>query len=241
MENRVTLKTLKLVAVLGAIIGLALLWTGVRLREIPTVQIGTIDLQYNMALVRIEGTVLEISIDKIKDTFRITVDDDTGRISLNGYGKYTRFKTDMGDSFPRIGDTVAAIGNLSVNESWGITMFLASSRRLELVKRQKLEPLNLGNLDRKYLGRTGQFTAEIISIRTFKSGRSLTIQDKTGSTELTIFNTEILEFDETEQQALETPGATIRFLGKVDAFRNKLQLRLVQPELPENFEITGDK
>jgi hypothetical protein len=26
-------------------------------------------------------------------------------------------------------------------------------------------------------------------------------------------------------------------MGRVDAYRNKLQLRLVQPEIPENLEI----
>lgn len=239
MENRVQLKTVKRIALLGAILGIVLLWTGVRLREIPTVQIGAIDIQYNMALARVQGTVLDVNIDKIKDTFRITVDDGTGRISLNGYGKYGRFKDAMGESFPRIGDTVAAVGNLSVSESWGTTMFLASPRRMELVERKKLESLSLGNLSRKDLGRTGSFTAEITDIRTFKSGMSLTIQDESGSTELTVFNSELETLPESEGQALVTIGTTIRFMGRVDAYRNKLQLRLVQPEIPENIEIVS--
>jgi len=240
MENRVKLKTLKLVAVFGAIIGLALLWTGVRLREIPTVQIGTINLQYNMALVKIKGTVLDISIDEIKDTFRLTVDDDTGRISLNGYGKYTKFKKDLGDSFPMTGDIVEAVGNLSVSESWGITMFMSSPRRLTLVKRQQQIPLDIGTINRKSIGRKGHFTARITNIRTFKSGRVFTIENETGSIDLTVFETEIATMDAAKQSALEKPGNTITFFGRVDAFRNKLQLRLVKPDLPENFVIESN-
>lgn len=242
MENRVQLKTVKRIAVFGAIIGIALLWVGVRMREIPTVQIGQVDLQYNMALARVEGTVLDVNIDEIKDTFRVTVDDGSGRISLNGYGKYMRFKAAMGDSFPRIGDTVAAVGNLSVSESWGTTMFLASPRRMELVERKKLESLSLGNLTRKDIGRSGTFTAKITGIREFKSGFSLTVQDKSGSTELTVFNSELesmplLRDGTAKGQAIQNPGTRIRFMGRVDAYRNKLQLRLVQPEISENLEI----
>lgn len=237
MENRVQLKTVKWIAVLGAVVGLVLLWAGVRLREIPTVQVGAIDLQYNMALARVEGTVLDISIDEIKDSFRITVDDGTGRISLNGYGKYVRFRDAMGEAFPRIGDTVAAVGNLSVSESWGITMFLASPRRLELVERKKLEMLTLGNIARKDIGRTGIFTARITDIRTFNSGRAVTVEDDSGTNELTVFDSERETLAPDEAAALESPGATIRFNGRVDAYRNKLQLRLVQPEIPENFEV----
>ncbi len=237
MENRIQLKTVKLIAVLGAVIGLVLLWTGVRLREIPTVQVGAIDLQYNMALARVEGTVLEISIDDIKDSFRITMDDGTGRISLSGYGKYTRFRDAMGESFPRIGDTVAAVGNLSVSESWGTTMFLASPRRLELVERKKLEALTLGGIGRKDIGRSGTFTARITDIRTFNSGRALTVEDDSGTTELTVFDSEREMLSPDKTAVLESPGAVIRFMGRVDAYRNKLQLRLVQPEIPENFEV----
>jgi len=237
MENRVKLKTVKRIAVLGAVIGLVLLWTGVRLREIPTVRVGAIDLQYNMALARVEGTVLDVTIDEIKDSFRITVDDGTGRISLNGYGKYTRFKDAMGESFPRIGDTVAAVGNLSVSESWGITMFMASPRRMELVERKKLETLTLGGINRKDIGRTGTFTARITDIRTFNSGRALTIEDASGATELTVFDSELETLAPDETAALESPGAVIRFTGRVDAYRNTLQLRLVQPEIPENFAV----
>lgn len=239
MENRVQLKTVKLIAVLGAIIGLVLLWTGVRLREVPTVQIGAIDLQYNMALARIEGTALKVTVDELKDTFRITIDDDTGRMTLNGFGKYTRFKEAMGDTFPQQGDHIAAIGNLSISENWGTSMFLASPRRLQLIERRQLKSLSLGTITRKELGLTTTLTGRITDIRTFKSGQSLTLDDGTGTMALTVFDSEKNDLPADIVQALETTGTTIEFKAKIDAYRNKLQLRLVNPGEPGNITVVN--
>ncbi len=63
IKSRVTLRVVKWVAVGGAIVGLILLWAGIRIQEIPRVQISEIDLQYNLTIPRLEGAVTETKPD----------------------------------------------------------------------------------------------------------------------------------------------------------------------------------
>ncbi|MBN1297703.1 hypothetical protein JXA80_13060 [bacterium] len=237
MENRLQLKIVKRIAVLGAVLGLILVWTGVRLREIPRVSIGAIDIQYNMALARITGTVLDISVNEAKDSFHITVDDGTGRIRLTGFGKYARFREAMGKNFPQIGDSITAVGNLSISESWGTSMFLASPHRLTLVARKTATASMLGSITRDDVDHTATFSGRITTIRLFNSGRSISLEDDTGSIDLIVFDTERATMDPAIAAALDAPGATIRFNGRVTTYRDSLQLRLVKPEIPGHFEL----
>ncbi len=237
METRISLKLVKWIAVAGAILGLILLWIGVRVREIPLVKIAAVDLQTNMAIARIDGTVVDITRDPDKNTFKLTIDDGTGQASLNGFGKLEMFEKVLKDDFPMIGDQISAIGTISMSESWGVTMFLSSPRRLTLLSRNPANPMNLGEVTTDQTGHVGIFTGTIVDIRSFAKGRSLTVRDKTGEMSLSVFDSELDGCSEPILEALSKPGATIQFLGRIETYRHRPQLRLVQPTNPTYLKL----
>jgi hypothetical protein len=241
LESRINLKVFKWIAVGGSIIGLVLLLVGVHVWEVPSVQIGSIDIQYNMAVVRLEGTVTDIKMDPQKDSFQVSIDDGTGKATLNGIGKLHTFTKEMKDQFPRVGDKVAAIGNLSVSESWGITLFLTSPRRIMLLKREEMMQKQIGQITQADVGKNGFFTGKVADVQPFGKGRNVTIKDDTGEVLLTVFDTELKQVPEKQIKALTEPGSQLRFLGRVDLYKEKLQLRLVQPDNPDNLQIISNQ
>jgi len=186
-----------------------------------------------MAVARLEGTVVEVKMDPRKNSFRIRIDDGTGTATLSGYGKLASFQKVLKDRFPQVGDRVSAVGNLSVSESWGVTLFLTSPRRMKLLKRKPVEtlPLNAVTLDR--LGEIGVFTGTIKHIKTFRKGRSLMLSDGAAEIPLVIFDSELSGCSDTVIDALNRTGTTLRFRGRIDRYRNHLQLRLANPSSPD--------
>ncbi len=245
METRLSLKWVRLISIFGSVIGLILLWFGVRYKEVPLVKIGAIDLQYNMAIARLEGYVIDVKENPAKNSFRITLDDGTGRAHLGGYGKLALFKKVLGDDFPRLGDKISAVGNLSVSESWGVTMFLATPRRLKRLSRAGKLELKLDRAVMENAGRIAVFHGKITGVRSFSKGRTLTLQDDSGTANLTIFNSELKNLPPETAGSLDEEGTELRFLGRIDTWHNRVQLRLVEPDKSGNLQIihrkAGDK
>jgi len=237
LETRLSLRVVKWTAVAGSIIGLILLWAGVKFRDVPVVQIGEIDLQYNLAIAELNGTVLDARLDGDKNSFRITMDDGTGKAVLNGFGKLKMFQDVLKEDFPRTGDKISAVGNLNVSESWGVTMFMTSPRRLTLIERPEIKALTLGELKVSLAGVHGYFTGEVTSVTPFSKGRSIILKDATGEIQLTVFTSELEGCSDAVIEALAQPGMTISFLGRVESYRGRAQLRLIQPAIPENLKI----
>jgi hypothetical protein len=241
MQTRVSLKVVKLIAVTGSFIGLLLLWIGVKYQEIPKIQIGSIDYQNNMSVVRLEGTITDVRLEPAKDSFRFTIDDGTGHATLSGFSKLKQFKNAMGDNFPQMGDKISAAGNLNISDNFGVTMFLASARRVSLISRSPVTDLCISQISQDSAGRLSHFTAAITEVTKFNKGRNLTVKDTSGEMPLVVFDTELESLPAAITQAFEKPGARIKFLGKIELYRDKLQLRLVQPDNPANLQVmTGD-
>ena len=241
LESRLSLRIVKWIAIAGSILGLILLWFGVRYREVPLVKIGTMELQHNMAIVRIEGRVIDLKLDPVKNSFRIVVDDGTGRASLNGYGKLALFEKILSDQFPQMGDEISAIGNISVSESWGITMFMSSPRRLHVLSRTEITDLKIGSIQISDTGLQGWVSGKITGTRDFKSGFSADITDSSGTIALTVFNSELEKYPSSVQKALRKTGTPLRFRCKIDNYKGRMQLRLVEPGNLENMEIANLK
>jgi hypothetical protein len=238
IKTRMSLKIIKRLAVAGSLVGLLLLYLGVQYKQIPKVQIGALDLRYNMAIAQFEGTVTDIKIDEQKNSFRIWLDDGTGQAVLSGFNKYTKFKDSLGDRFPQIGDTVSASGNISMNEGFGTSGFLSSPRRFALIKRNKIVDMTLKEARHATAGTRAFFTIQIVSERKFEKGRALTVKDDSDELDLTIFDSEWTQIPESVREKL-IPESTFSFriAGRVDRFRDKPQLRLATPIDPQTIEI----
>jgi hypothetical protein len=235
LEFRVSLKRVRIIAVAGALTGLILLWIAARYHEVPLVAIGAVDLQYNMATVRLEGSVVSVNKDAVRDGFRIQIDDGTGRATLSGFGKLSIFERVFADQFPRQGDKISAVGNLSVNESWGVTLFLSSPRRLKLLHRPEKRRISFDEITPDDLGSTGIFTGTVVTHRDFSSGITLTLNNAGREMPFVLFNSQINDLDTATLERLKQPGTRLLFRGRIDRYRNTLQLKLDQSDEPDSL------
>ncbi|MCK5684698.1 OB-fold nucleic acid binding domain-containing protein [bacterium] len=134
VNTRVSIKLVKRIAVIGAIVGIILLYFAAKNREVPMINIGEIQINHNMALVKVSGRVIRESIQDKKDNFSLTIDDGTGKIKLGGYNKLKKWKKHFGEKFPKEGDFIEVTGNLNITEQFGASMFLSSPHRLVVKK-----------------------------------------------------------------------------------------------------------
>ncbi len=237
LRHRISLKVFRWIAVGGSIIGLIILWIGLRIQEVPLLHAGQIDLQHNMATARFEGKVISVSTDDKKNSFRITLDDGTGLIMLMGHGKLSVFRKVLGDTFPRPGDTISAVGNISYSENYGLTAFIASPRRLTMLSRDEVIRKELGRITREDIGLIGRFDGTVVEVTPFAKGMTLRLQDPSGQQQLTVFHSELKRLEDTRIDQISKIGTTVRFLGRVDVYRNEIQLRLVEPADPGNLDV----
>lgn len=226
MGMRMSLKLVRRISVIGSIVGLIVLYLASRYHEIPLVRIDAIQINNNMALVKLVGTVIEIQEDAFKNNFKVMLDDGTGRLNLSGFGKLDLFKKTMKDEFMREGDRIEVVGNLNISDKWGASMFLSSPRRIKLLERPQVEAVTLNKLDDSYLAKQIWVEGQITDVVKFKSGYTLGFQDQTGQVELTIFNTEIDEINDAKtKDQLLTVGSKFKIRAKLDKYRDALQLR----------------
>jgi DNA/RNA endonuclease YhcR with UshA esterase domain len=237
MSTRVSLKLLKVIAVFGGIFGLLLLWIGIHYKEIPRVMIQSIDLQYNMAVIRLEGIVTSVKLDEPKNSFRLTLDDGTGQVTVFSPGKLNQFRKEMKDKFPQAGDKISTVGNLSISESYGITQFVTTTRRYSLLSRSSASEGKFSELNPGTEGKSFIFTAKITEVKSFPKGKNLKLNDGTGDMSLAVFDAEVSQAPESVVKALSQPGATLRVTARVEMYHEQMQLRLLNPDNPANLQV----
>ncbi|MBN2054423.1 hypothetical protein JW905_05850 [bacterium] len=239
MKMRMSLKLIRRISLYGALAGLVLLYFASRAHELPVIHVGEVEMNNNMALVKVVGTVVDVIEDQVKNNFKVTLDDGTGRITLNAFGKLDVFKREMGDSFPREGDRLQVVGNLNISDQWGVSMFLSTPRRVSLLEKATVMETDIAGVNDDMLARRIRFKAQVTEVRKFKSGYSLTLDDGTGTIGMTIFNQELEDLEgDPRQETLVTSGSMFSFQAKVDKYRDTLQVRLAGTE-PGDAEYLG--
>lgn len=137
-ERQAGLRILRLLAVLLAIGGLALLVVAARRHNTPVIEIGSIQPAMNFARVRVIGT---LAIPPRSGTtrsgepwFGFTLDDGTGRIRVTGFGDAATGLTAL---FPEKGTTGAVVnaeGWLSVRAGRDISLQVRNPAQVEVVR-----------------------------------------------------------------------------------------------------------
>ena len=234
MEVRMGLKVVRRIAVCGAIIGLILLWFAARAKKVETVQIGAISVNHNMALVRLEGQVVNVRFNPEKNNFSITINDDTGTMKLGGFDKLKSFQEHFGNDFPQIGDRLEVEGNLSISEQWGASMFLSIPRRLKVLEKFQPDKRTIASLNGDDVGSVIEITADVIGVRMFPPQnpvhRSLELKDASGTIALTLFESDYDKItDASLKKKLTTPGHQFTLQLIVDEYKDRLQLKLRDP------------
>lgn len=136
--GRVSLKVVKLVAVLLSMGGLVGLWLTARQMSIPLITADAARGSMNMAYVRIEGRVARnISYDPTSGYLAFWVNDGTGEVYVSSYRDVTA-ELLAHDLIPAPGDAVAVAGTLRIREDW-VALTLNTAQHLHLERPAPLE------------------------------------------------------------------------------------------------------
>lgn len=242
VHKRLPILYIKRFAIFGTLIGLVLMWFAALQRIVPIIKIGEIKPQHNMALVKCVGKVTGVRLMEDKNSFHLKIDDDTGMLSLSGFDKLKKFRAYFGDGFPAEGDQVEVVGNLSISEKFGESMFISDPRRLKVLKKFMAEPTTIENINLDSRGSIFSIRVKIAAVRKFRVGTNLTVKDDTGSMDLTIFDTDMeLISDPKLREQLTEVGNEFQISVLVDAYKGKPQLKIHRPEQPESVKRLAGK
>ncbi|NLB34910.1 MAG: hypothetical protein GX817_03710 [Elusimicrobia bacterium] len=238
VEKNIAVRTVRIIAVIGSIVGIILLWIAAYMKIPPVIAIGEISEPMNNALVEIIGNVARIDYVENDNTFRMTISDGTGQIRLNAINRLRAFREVHGDNMPEHMDKVSVIGTLNISQAWGNSMFLSIPDRLKVLEKFTLQEVAIADLKTEDEGKHFLIDAKIHAYREIptRSGgilRSITLSDGTGYIDLPLFDSQFDALSSTVQSALVKKGTGIRLQAKVGVFRDQPQLELVEPENPE--------
>jgi DNA/RNA endonuclease YhcR with UshA esterase domain len=118
MTGRISIRLVKLTAIVLTTAGLAVLWWVARRAEVPTVPIDQIGATMNLAYVRVEGRCTRApSYDPQTEYLSFWIADDTGELYVTSYRNETRVLVEEG-RVPALGDKVAVAGTLRVRDDF---------------------------------------------------------------------------------------------------------------------------
>jgi DNA/RNA endonuclease YhcR with UshA esterase domain len=138
LTGRVSIRAIKLSAVLLATVGLAVLWLAATRAEVPLVAIGQAGATMNLAYVRLEGRCIHApSYDPESEYLSFWVEDDTGEICVVAYRAETRQIIEQG-RVPAPGDRIEAVGTLRVREDF-LTLTINVPEQLKLTRAEPVE------------------------------------------------------------------------------------------------------
>ncbi|MEE8389301.1 MAG: OB-fold nucleic acid binding domain-containing protein [Anaerolineae bacterium] len=118
LTGRTSIRVVKIIAVLLATVGLAVLWFAATRAKVPSIQIGQVGATMNLAYVRLEGHCTRApSYDPESETLSFWIEDDTGEIRISAYRAETRHIIEEG-RVPALGDLVEVAGTLRIREDF---------------------------------------------------------------------------------------------------------------------------
>jgi DNA/RNA endonuclease YhcR with UshA esterase domain len=242
VHKRLPIFYIKRFAIFGTIIGLILMWVAAVRREVPLLKIGEIKPQHNMALIRCVGKVTGVRFMEDKNSFHLKVDDDTGMLSLSGFDKLRKFRAFYGAGFPAEGDLIEVVGNLSISEKFGESMFVSDPRRLKIIKKFEAEPATIENINLDSRGAVFRVRVKVAAIRKYRIGNNITVKDDTGSMDLNLFDSdrEKIPDPKIREELLEV-GNEFDIVALVDAYKGKPNLKIHHPDRPESVKRLAAK
>jgi len=237
MKQRISLKLVRRVSIIGAVLSLIVVWYATVRMEIPTFKIGDLSPTNNMAIVRVEGAVTDLRTMPATDSFRLDINDGTGHMIINGYNVLELFRESLMGDFPRAGDKVSVAGNIQLSETRGISMYLTSPGRYQLLERPQPQVATLNKVLASMSNRSFIITVEVAKIRSFPTGYTIEVKDDSGRMNLTMFANEQIQLPEQTAQALLRPGTTFTARVMTSDYKGELQLRLLDPGLVDCVQI----
>lgn len=132
VHGRISLKAVKIAAIVLALLGLLLLWWAARSLPIPLLTVEAAQGTMNMAYVRVQGRITRsLTYDPESGYLAFWVHDGTGEVRVAAYRDVTRDLLAAG-KIPALGDQVEVAGTLRIREDYvSLTLNVAEHLRLE--------------------------------------------------------------------------------------------------------------
>ena len=236
VPKRMSVMLFKYGALAVAFLGLIFLYLAVRVIKIPVVKVKDITETMNFAYVRVVGKVSRANVYEGGGLY-LTVDDGTGSISVKSYGKVTE-EIMRTDNPPKIGDRIDVGGTLNITEGKR-SLTIQTPDRVKIIPREewmgKVPAFKIGDITRSKIGELARCQGKITNIRTFTKGRTLTIDDGSGSIDVLIWDT---DYEKISNKGALQIGREISVQGVIGSFRDKLQIKAGSPE---EIKIVGAK
>ncbi len=241
-KTRTSIRSAKIAAIAGSIVGIILLWTAAYLKQPRLIEIGEITPTMNNALVVVEGSVVEVSRDRERNSFRMTVSDNTGNIRINAFDRLSQFLEHFDGELPSTGDTVRITGALNISQSWGAAMFLTIPERIEITDKFKMEEIDIGDITVDHSDELFIITADV---EDYSAGQTrggdqmhrLTFRDRTGRISSVLWQNQFEALTPGAREALSTPGSRIRAAVRGSSYRNQPQVEISDPADPASIEV----
>lgn len=227
--QRISLRVLRIGALLLATVGLFLLWLMAIHREIPLIKIADIQPTMNFALVRVAGQATGDArsfreAGKLRSV-RFSVNDGTGELAVMAYGKQAE-QLALFDRIPRAGDTLEVTGSLNVGADENVSLRLQSGDALKLKRVEKVTP-PLADVKNVTEGAQALITGAVTRVVAPRTGSRapyvVTVRDASEERQLVIWSS---VFEKIANHERLVPGAQIRAQVTAENYKGKLQLKL---------------
>ncbi len=222
LAGRLSLRVLKLGALILALAGFALLWFVAARSSIPTLSPHEIERMMNLAYVRVVGLVTQgPSYDPETAYLSFRLEDNGGEVRVIAYANETRALLEAGP-LPGLGDWVTAVGTLRIREGTP-TLILDAPHRLT-VTRPEPSPRAIAEVGPQDAFRRVTVRGQVRGNRRPYAGLTLLrLRDATGEVEVAISD------DVTALTGpLEVPpiGQAVQVTGTVTLYRDRPQISL---------------
>ena len=227
--QRIILRILSGAALLMALLGLALFWPIWFPHTVPLIKIAELKPAMNFALVRVAGKAAG-NAQTFREggqlrSLRFTVDDGTGALAVNAYGKPAE-QMALFDRIPRAGDAVEVAGSLSIVANAGVSLRFQSGDAFKLRRAEKVTP-PLADGRNVTEGSQALLTGAVTRVIAPRTGSDapyvLTVRDAIGERQLAIHASVFAKIAAHDRLV---PGAFIRATVTAENEQGKLMLTL---------------
>ncbi len=179
LGGRISVRVVKIAALLLATVGLFALWWLARRTDIPTVSAADALGTMNMAYVRIHGRVTRsLSYDPASGYLAFWLDDGTGEVRVSSYRDVTQALLAAG-KVPALGDEVTVAGTLRIREDF-VALTLNVPEHLTLARPEPVT-LQANAITPLDVGLRVRIVGEVRQVRTPYEGMTLiTVRDDSG-------------------------------------------------------------
>jgi len=246
VDKRISVKAARRLSIIGAFLGIILLWYAAYRKMPPEISIGDITESMNNALVTLSGEVTGLEIQEEKNNLKITLEDDTGKIKLTAFNKLDKFKEQLGENMPSLKDKIKVTGTLSISQDWGATMFLSIPSRIQLVKDYKVKEKPISQITAANEGDIFEIAASIESYDSFTTKKGFTLHkfllgDSTGKIPMVLYSNEFDGLPDEIKSKITKKWNKFRMRVEVSVYRGEPQVKLIQPHVIKYMGSAGSK